>query len=845
MSKLRDLIRQIRACKTAAEERGVIAKECAALRNSFKEQDQSNRHRNVAKLMFIHMLGYPTHFGQMECLKLIAANSYPEKRIGYLGLMLLLDERQEVLMLVTNSLKNDMAHSNQYIVGLALCSLGNICSAEMARDLAPEVEKLMNSTNAYIKKKATLCAIRIARKVPEQIEAFAAQIPLLLKDRNHGVLITAISLAGELCDLVPANIDAFRVHVPALVRVLKNLVLSGFAPEHDVAGITDPFLQVKILQLLRVLGKGNAEASDTMSDILAQVASNTESKKNAGNAILYECVQTIMGIEAIGGLRVLAINILGRFLSNRDNNIRYVALNTLAKVVSVDTQAVQRHRTTIVDCVKDADISIRRRALDLVYALVNEQNVATLAKELLEYLKVADVEFKGDLTNKICALVQRFAPDKQWHIDTLIQVMSQAGNYVKDEVSRSFVILVANASDLQGYAVRALYRALTADRTQQSLVQVGVWCIGEYGDKLVAGTGMLQGEEPLQPTEAQVVELVEGLLKDPTLTAASREFILTALMKLTSRYPSYTAHIRAVVDKHRNSAQLELQQRSCEYIRIFNHENIRSQLLERMPALNEEQYHARIAQHATDGTMSPMFSPKANGNAKAAFKAPSSGPVAAKPPPALMDLLDLDTTPASGPVPAPNKATMDALLDLMGPAPTTIPAAAAPPAASAAAPNFLLDILASTPAAPAAATAVSPIAGLADLSFGSAPATPTAFPSITAFQRGGLMVQFDFTKAAGAPQTSIIKATYSNSSPQPFSEFVLQAAVPKFMQLRMEPASALVVPPNNSGNVTQTLHITNSAHGQKPLAMRLRIQYNVNGTPLTEQGEVTNFPAGL
>ena len=49
-----------------------------------------------------------------------------------------------------------------------------------------------------------------------------------------------------------------------------------------------------------------------------------------------------------------------RFLSGKDNNLRYVALNTLAQVVSVDTQAVQRHRATIVDCVKDADVSIRR-----------------------------------------------------------------------------------------------------------------------------------------------------------------------------------------------------------------------------------------------------------------------------------------------------------------------------------------------------------------------------------------------------------------------------------------------------------------------------------------------------
>lgn len=101
----RDMIRAIRACKTAAEERGVVRKECAAIRAAINENDNDYRHRNLAKLMFIHMLGYPTHFGQMECLKLIASAGFPEKRIGYLGLMLLLDERQEVLMLVTNSLK--------------------------------------------------------------------------------------------------------------------------------------------------------------------------------------------------------------------------------------------------------------------------------------------------------------------------------------------------------------------------------------------------------------------------------------------------------------------------------------------------------------------------------------------------------------------------------------------------------------------------------------------------------------------------------------------------------------------------------------------------------------------
>jgi len=73
---------------------------------------------------------------------------------------------------------------------------------------------------------------------------------------------------------------------------------------------------------LRLLGHNNVEASDLMNDVLAQVATNTDNSKNVGNSILYETVLTIMNIESEKSLQVMAINILGRFLSNRDNNIK-------------------------------------------------------------------------------------------------------------------------------------------------------------------------------------------------------------------------------------------------------------------------------------------------------------------------------------------------------------------------------------------------------------------------------------------------------------------------------------------------------------------------------------------
>lgn len=578
------------------------------IRTAIREEQEHYRHRNVAKLLFMHMLGYPTHFGQLECLKLIASPHFPEKRIGYLGMMLLLSEEADVLMLATNSLKNDLNSENKFVAGLALCTIGNLATADMSRDLAPEVDKHLKSATPYLRKKANLAMARCLTKCPDMVEDFVDRVVTLLKDKNHGVLITVVQLMTQVLMIDMQNAieegenpfatecrKAFLRLVPMLVKMLRNLLSAGYSPEYEVGGISDPFLQVQLLTLLRLLGAKNEKASEEMNDVLAQVATNTDSSKNAGNAILYECVQTIMGIESEDGLQVLAVNILGRFLLNRDNNIRYVALNTLSRTIeqqghvpsdsgSSASSALQKHRSTVVDCLKDPDISIRQRALELIYHLVNHENVESLTAELLNYLVLCPREHRSDICTRILRVVDRFSPEDRWRVDTLITMLTIAGREATAEVQNSSVIYISRSSeDVHTYATHKLLKAIRDDDgSQRGLLNVGIWCIGEYGDLLLQPytyTPTSKSDNTNGPPvsitfmaldPSSIVSVVEKVMKRHSCPEPVKHRALTCFAKLSDRFADKgdagaLDRLQKLIKKHQTSYSLEMQLRSCEY----------------------------------------------------------------------------------------------------------------------------------------------------------------------------------------------------------------------------------------------------------------------------------------
>jgi AP-1 complex subunit gamma-1 len=544
--------------------------------------------------------------------------------------------------------------------------------------------------------------------------------------------------------------------------------------------------------LLRVLGHGDAETSEEINDILAQVATNTDSSKNVGNSILYEAVLTILDIEADSGLRVLGVNILGKFLSNRDNNIRYVALNTLIKVVAVEPNAVQRHRNTILECLRDPDISIRRRALDLSFTLINEGNVRLLIRELLAFLEVADNEFKPIMTSQIGIAADRFSPNKRWHVDTMLRVLSLAGNFVKEQILSSFIRLVATTPELQTYTVQKLYASLKKDITQESLTLAGAWCIGEYGDALLQG-GQYEEEELVQEVkEHEIIDLFSSILNSSYATQIATEYIITSLMKLTTRLSdaSQTERIRRILQNNSASLDIEVQQRAVEYGNLFGYDAIRRGVLEKMPPpqIKEE---SRVLGEATK-------KPAKAANRKSKVVKPAEQDL-------LFDLMgDGNGAPSVGGALNGSQNNTDLLADILSGSAST-PTTSPPPQQSNV--SSIMDLFdTSGGAQPKPSTAPASNDLFSSMST-PPPQAAAATPSRPCYSKNDLNIVLQLQRnAEGTVQ--VMARFVNNSMHQTLSNVSLQAAVPKTQKLQLNAMSNSQLGPG--AEATQSMRITGS-----------------------------------
>jgi AP-2 complex subunit alpha len=610
-----------------------VEKELANIRKKFNPsgskvgEDGSNpslssyqRKKYVWKLVYIHILGYDVDFGHAEVLALVRSNKYSEKHVGYTALSLLFRADDPLINSIVGTIRKDLtttaqgatsgknnAPTSDAAQSLAICSIANISGLELIQALHNEVQHILVSKTSTpnVKKKAALCLLRLIRTSPNLVagKEFAPHVAQLLQDRHLGVLTSAMSLLNGLAS---QHTEEYESLIPYVVHILGMLVLKkACAREYLYYRTPSPWLQIKLLKFLQlypqaiVPDNGNApkeskayisQLTSVVSKILTETdVSDSINKSNADHAILFEAVNLIVTWGSAGPvqLRDGAMKLLGKFISVREPNIRYLGLMTMAKLAQLEGSAegIKKHQATVLVSLKDSDISVRRRALDLLFVMCDTDNAERIVDELVAHLVMADAAIREEMVLKIAILAEKYATDLRWYVDTILKLISISGDHVSDAIWHRVVQIVTNhpQGDLQAYTAATLLVAASPRRCHETAVRIAAYVLGEFGFLIAERPGM-SGEEQFRILHQHWA----------TSDAQTRAILISTYAKLANLYEECRPLVAPVFARCKNSVDVEIQQRSAEYASMreaFSPEAVED-LLREMPPFEDRRQSA-------------------------------------------------------------------------------------------------------------------------------------------------------------------------------------------------------------------------------------------------------------
>ncbi|VDN51492.1 unnamed protein product [Dracunculus medinensis] len=600
MRGLAVFISDIRNCKSKEAELKRINRELANIRSKFKGDkmiDGYQKKKYVCKLLFIFLLGNDIDFGHMEATNLLSSNKYTEKQIGYLFISVLINNNSDLIKLIIQSIKNDLQSRNPVHVNLALQCISNIGSKDMAEAFAQDLPKLLVSgdTIDFVKQSAALCLLKLFRTCPDVIppSEYASRIVHLLNDQHLGVVTSAASLIEALSKKWP---EEYKGCISLAISRLSRIVTSGYTDLQDYTYyfVPAPWLCVKLLRLLQNYPTPEDPSNRTrlmecLEGILNKAMDAPKSKKvqhsNAKNAVLFESIALIIHMDSEPNLLVRACNQLGTFLSHRETNLRYLALESMCLLATSEFshEAVKRHQETIISSLKtERDVSVRQRAVDLLYAMCDRSNAAEIVSEMLSYLETADYSIREEMVLKVAILAEKYATDYTWYVDVILKLIRIAGDYVSEEVWYRVIQIVVNREDVQGYAAKTVFEALQRPACHENMIKVGGYILGEFGN-LIAG----------DPRSSPQVQFQLFHSKYHLCSIATRSLLLSTYVKFCNLFPEIKTVIQEVFanDHNLRNPDAELQQRAVEYLKLAKiaSPDVLATILEEMPPFPEKE----------------------------------------------------------------------------------------------------------------------------------------------------------------------------------------------------------------------------------------------------------------
>lgn len=228
-----------------------------------------------------------------------------------------------------------------------------------------------------------------------------------------------------------------------------------------------------------------------MYEIITTVIKRSDdSAINVGYALVYQCLRTITQIFPSQELLDLATITISRFLSSNSKNLKYMGIMGLIQIVRIDPKYTLDYQSMVVDCLEDADDTLKIKTLDLLFKMTNTQNVEPIVEKLLTYLKDAPIESqtRKDLVVKINELTDKFAPNKKWYINTMNKLFEMGGDLVTQDLTDKFIQSISeyekqeNGDEFRNNTIKIYLKVLKKNPAiPESLMQVIAWIMGEYG----------------------------------------------------------------------------------------------------------------------------------------------------------------------------------------------------------------------------------------------------------------------------------------------------------------------------------------------------------------------------
>ena len=282
-------------------------------------------------------------------------------------------------------------------------------------------------------------------------------------------------------------------------------------------------------------------------------------QNNAQNAVLFEAINLLIHLDSEHNLMMQISSKLGKFIQSRETNVRYLGLEAMTHFAArADTlDPIKKHQNIIIGSLRDRDISVRRKGLDLLYSMCDTTNAQPIVNELLKYLQSADFSIREEMVLKIAILTEKYATDAQWYIDISLRLLAMAGDHVSDEVWQRVIQIVTNNEELQAYAAHTTLDYVRADNCHDTLVKIGGYILGEFGHLIADNKGC----SPIEQFMA---------LQSKMMSAAdtTRALLLSSFVKFVNLFPEIKPQLLQMFQFYSHSPDSELQQRACEYLAL-------------------------------------------------------------------------------------------------------------------------------------------------------------------------------------------------------------------------------------------------------------------------------------